>query len=549
MSLPRDREQGNLFQVGMLFRSLFEHGDRRRFQLFHERIMPALWKFREELEGLYCRGNGRPALDPVFLAGVTLLQFMEKAPDRKAAEQTVLNLGWKCALGLPPEYEGFHPTTLVVFRKRLVEHDLERLLFDAVVGELRSQGLIRKGSKQRLDSTHIVGLVAKMSTLECVRETLRLALESLERGGHLALVPEWGLLSERYCETDLDWKEQDREKLRGKLVQAGTDACGILAWWDGYTGPLSESAQQQLELLKRVFSEQFEWENGQLQERKQKLSGTVADPHDPDAQWSTKGKDKHKKSWIGFKAQVTETVPEDPTPKPKGEPTEQFIVDVTTTEAIASDLDGMDRALENQGTHHDDQPSELFVDTAYVSDDTLHEASEAGRELVGPARSSPGHLQGFRTELFDVDNANRRAVCPAGKESTQCSLIQEQATGKVYYRYEWSYHCDTCPLQKQCTKRRSGRRELVVGRYHDFLQARRREMETEDFKVRMWQRAGIEGTNSELKRGYGMGRSRYRGLKKTHLANCCLSAACDANRWLRRLLWETDREAAVSMAV
>jgi transposase len=76
----------------------------------------------------------------VFLAGVTLLQFMKKAPDRKAAERTVLNLGWKCALGLPPEYQGFHPTTLAAFRNRLVEHGMERLLFDAVVGEPRAQG-------------------------------------------------------------------------------------------------------------------------------------------------------------------------------------------------------------------------------------------------------------------------------------------------------------------------------------------------------------------------------------------------------------------------
>jgi len=484
----------------------------------------------------------------VFLAGVTLLQFMEKAPDRKAADQTVLNLGWKCALGLPPEHEGFHPTTLVVFRNRLSANDLERVLFDAVVEELRAQGLIRKRSKQRLDSTHIVGLVAYMSTLECVRETLRLALESLERGGHLALLPEWERLRERYCETELDWKDQDQQKLRRKLVQAAEDAFGILTWWDAYTKPLSESEQQQLALLKRVFEEQFEWEEGQLQERKQKLSGTVADPHDPEAQWAAKGKDNQKKTWIGYKAQVTETVPEDPTPKPMGEPTQEFLVDVTTTEAIASDLDGMDRALENQATHHEDRPSELFVDTAYVSDDTLHEAELQGWELVGPARSSPGHLQGFRTEQFDVCNAKRKAICPAGKESTQCSLIQEKATGKVYYRYEWSYHCDTCPLQKRCNGRKDGRRELVVGLYHDLLQARRREMETAEFKVRMKQRAGIEGTNSELKRGYGFGRSRYRGLKKTHLANCCIGAACNSNRWLRRLLWEIDQEAARSMA-
>lgn len=41
-------------------------------------------------------------------------------------------------------------------------------------------------------------------------------------------------------------------------------------------------------------------------------------------------------------------------PKKKGEPTEQFITEVTTTEAIASDLDGMQRNLQAQGEHHGD---------------------------------------------------------------------------------------------------------------------------------------------------------------------------------------------------
>lgn len=31
-----------------------------------------------------------------------------------------------------------------------------------------------------MDSTHVLGLVAKMSRLECVREGIRLALEGLE---------------------------------------------------------------------------------------------------------------------------------------------------------------------------------------------------------------------------------------------------------------------------------------------------------------------------------------------------------------------------------
>ena len=52
------------------------------------------------------------------------------------------------------------------------------------------------------------------------------------------------------------------------------------------------------------------------------------------------------------------------------------------------------------------------------------------------------------------------------------------------------------------------------------------------------QRNGIEGTISELKRGYGLNRSRYRGRAKNQLQVYLIGAACNIKRWSRRLLWE-----------
>ncbi|MBI2087532.1 MAG: transposase, partial [Deltaproteobacteria bacterium] len=64
-------------------------------------------------------------MDPVMLAGVTLLQFMERVPDRVAAEHAVFHLGWKYALDLELTYGGFHPTVLVYFRDRLEEESVD----------------------------------------------------------------------------------------------------------------------------------------------------------------------------------------------------------------------------------------------------------------------------------------------------------------------------------------------------------------------------------------------------------------------------------------
>jgi len=545
MSLPKDTGQRSLFDTEALFGDLFKNGEFRRFVVLRDTVFPHFEKHREKLEAMYCRDNGRPAYDPVFLAKVTLLQFMERLPDRQAAETVVLNSGWKLALGLDAGYTGFDPTTLAVFRRRLQEAGLTDFLSNVVLEALEDAGLVRKRSKQRLDSTHVIGSLARMGRLECVCETLRLALRSVPDDAMEDNAVAWEVLCDRYCGPRVDWKDQEKIPLPAKMVQAGEDAAELLAWWEQRSGQLPEEVNEQFALLQRVFEEQFELVEGSLKARKSTPSGGVVNPHDPEAQWSAKDPAK-KTEWTGYKAQVAETVPEDGSVKKKGEPTEQFITAVVTTEATASDINGMGRLLEAERERDGTEPSELITDTGYISDDTLYEAELAGRELLGPARPAPKHPHDFTSDKFDVDTATRTAICPAGQESTQCATITEK-TGKQYYRFKWGAKCDTCPLRDKCATNKSGRRVLSVGLYHDVLQARRREMKTDEFKERMRQRAAIEGTNSELKRMYGFGRSRYRGMLKTDFANQCAAAACNTARWLRLSLWRADQGAELCL--
>jgi len=48
-------------------------GAANRYRLFREKIWPKLLELSPKLESLYCADNGRPAIDPVLLCGVTLL--------------------------------------------------------------------------------------------------------------------------------------------------------------------------------------------------------------------------------------------------------------------------------------------------------------------------------------------------------------------------------------------------------------------------------------------------------------------------------------------
>ena len=541
MSIPKQDHQATFCDASFLAQDLFDKKD--RYDVFRKKVLPALQAIRNDLCQLYCWDNGRPGIEPVLMAGVTLLQFMEAVPDRKAIEHVRLHLGWKHALNLKINDKGFHPTTLVTFRGRLTDLKDGRLIFDSILQALHKNGLVKRRGKQRLDSTHILAAVARMGRLEVVRETIRLFLEVAEKMTIQTSLTEWSVYYERYIDSDIAWHKVSKETLNTKFHQAGLDIAALLEWARKHPD-LRDHPQRQL--LQRVFGEQYELTEQGPKRRKIEGSGVVKNPHDPDVQWSSKDRDR-KKQWEGYKAQIAETVPEgNASERKKSQPTTGFITEVTTTEAIASDFAGRRIVETNQDEHGLGVADEQYVDSGYVSDDTLGAAHQEGRQLIGPARPSAnasGDL--FTAEAFDVSIVNRQAICPRGLISTQCSRLKNKRTGQVDYRFEWSYHCDDCPLKAQCTKARSGRRMLVVGEYHDLLQQRRKEMKTDAFQKAMYHRNGIEATISEFVRTGGR-RTRYRGLAKTSLCNYLQGAAINARRWIRLMQYQMQETVVTS---
>lgn len=512
---------------------LFAEDD--RYRLFARKVWPVLAGTRPVLEKCYCSENGRPGIEPVVLVGVLVLQFLERLPDRQALEMVKYHLGWKLALNLELEEKAFHPTVLSYFRQRLVEHDQALIAFQAVLEALQEEGLVaKKARRQRLDSTHVIGLVARLSALECVRETLRLALEELAGGLPEAERPDfWPLLWERYVENKLDYKSAETV-LRNKQRQAGRDIALLWQWLEAL--PLEVRAGRQMRLLRKVFSENYTLEeSGAYEPVKVRGSGVVQNPHEPEAQYSVKGVGKARKDWVGYKVQVAESIGE-------REGRGNFVTSILTQEATQSDDAGLPATLEKQKEMGLEAPRELYVDGAYVSAAALAGAEQEDRELLGPAQPSPRKGNVFGAEDFEVKVEERRAFCPAGKESTQCSRLEEKRSAKVSYRFEWSRHCQGCELGDRCVGTGQKHRTLVVGQYHTWLQARRREQASASFRERMKIRNGIEGTQSELVRAHGLRRARYRGKGKVDLAHQFIGAACNIKRWLRLLAREIQEK-------
>jgi len=644
MSLPDFSTQAELFSTAGLSASLFAQTD--RYRLFAKLVYPPLAAARSALEKCYCAENGRVALEPVLLLGTSLLQFLDGVPDRQAVEMLRYHAGWNFALNRQLGDEVFHPSSLVNFRNRLEEHQQSTLGFTIILEALAQAGLVSRQSRQRLDSTQIFGRVAKMSRLDCMRETLRLALKELEG----ALPPEtrpnfWLGLWERYVESQTDYRAGS-ETLARKLAETGTDAWQLLEWLrQPEQGALA--AGEQAQLLARVFAEQFEIRAGQTvaapketlplaasrtpavsegleaaaptrveapahqaqaqaqtspakaapetqapavakaaqvapvapqgtaaltrggsltgqpgeaptqapvmgsgatiqpKDKQQLASDRVQNPHEPEATYAAKGRGENKKEHVGYKVQVAETVCE--VELAPGEPTRNFIMGMVPHPAYEHDEVGALKMEAEQAAMGLDKPPVQYVDSAYISASKLVQAQAEGRELIGPALPGPQKEDRFRVSDFQINLEERKATCPAGKLSTQCSRLVEQSTGKVNYRIEFSTQCHECSLRPQCLGKDQRHRTILVGEHHAALQDRRAEQQTHAFKQRMKHRNAIEGTQSELVRAHGLRHARYRGLAKVKLQNYFIGAACNVKRWIRREVWKLQ-QAALALA-
>lgn len=506
----------------------------KAFVLYRDHIRPALETRRSDLEAMYSPVLGRPETDPVFLLGLTQLQILERMPDRQAVERCMFDVRWRLALGIPEGWKGMDSSTLSRFRGRLAEQSQARLALDAGLDAMRRSGYMGRRNAVRIDSTHVLADLSAMSRLECVRETMRLTLVFLvEWGGSAAWEPWVARYAERH---PMDLRNASTPYLKMTMEQAGMDMCDVLAKAAGLGAIVTQSAP--VALLQRVFEEQFELQAAQpIEQRRAAPAGAVHNPHDPEAQWSTK-RSIGKAGWVGYKVQVCETAPEQP--RARGEPTEAIITAVVSQPAITSDHGSLTPVLLAQTIAGQPSPETVFADAGYVSAPSLEQADAASYELCGPVGAPPHSGTRFGSDSFAVDIPNRRAVCPAGRCSSECSRITETALGVPYYFFAWSRtDCAVCSLASQCLSKKKLRafRTLQVGEKHMLVQARRLLCRTPEYQERMRRRNGIEGTNSELKRGYGLRRCRYHGLAKTNVQMQLSGAACNLRRWAARLCW------------
>ena len=463
--------------------------------------------------------DGRGALSPLMLALVTVFQMLEKVSDRTAAEQVASRIDWKYALHLPLGYPGFHFTALSAYRKRLLEHGQERLVFDELLQKLKEMGLLQAGGKMRTDSTHVIGLVERLGQYELVTESIRMALKAVHTWMAWWVAENIPASFQELYEQRKSMYGLSQTQIRAGLIQAGADGFWLLDQLE-HSAPASALELAEVQLLRQVLEQQFP--QGPHQPPAAKRPGgqeVIESPHEPEARAGT----KRAQHWIGYKAQLTETCDAERPP---------LIVDVEATHACAQDspqLPGIHQRLAQRGL----LPHEQYVDQAYMSAPHLIASEQQGIALLGPAPQDTHPDTGFRQSAFLVDEAAQQVTCPAGHPSSLWSRKPATAQRPAHITVRFAAAtCLACPFFGRCTRSPRGR-SLELHAARERLIEYRQQAQTEDFRQKLHIRAGVEATFSELVRRYRFRFARYRGTARLRLQFFFTAIAANLARLVR----------------
>jgi transposase len=509
--------------------------------------------------------EGQPSLPPWQLALVTILQFRENLTDRQAAEAVRARIDWKYLLGLELGDPGFDFSVLSEFRDRLLASHAEALLLDTLLERCRALGWLAARGQQRTDSTHVLAAIRVLNRLELVAETLRATLNELA-----TVAPDWlrGLAPlewyDRYSKRIEDTRLPKEETKRQAYAQmVGEDGFHVLDAVEAPEAPAESRALSILQTLRRTWQRHYERTPGTAaadgtpsayrvrfktnQELPRAAEG-IESPYDTDARY----RNKRDTQWTGYMVHVSETC-EPAAP--------HLLTHVHTTPATVHEAQ-CTAPIQQALVDKDMPPRDHLVDAAYIDAELLVESQdEHGIILRGPPRPSPGwqaQVEGAYTiAQFQVDWDRQVVICPQGKCSAtwaaQVDRQRDRAGIIVAFRTQ---DCAACVARPLCTRAEyTGRRlHLPPQEQYEALQAARTWYTSAEGKQRYKRRAGIEGTLSQGVRAFGLRRTRYRGLAKTHLQHVAIATAINVDRivaWLDerpRAQMRTSRFAALAPA-
>jgi Transposase domain (DUF772)/Transposase DDE domain len=467
---------GHLVAADSVFAFLAEH----RREVFPEALFA----------DLFPSSTGRPSLPAEIAASVLVLQTLQDLSDREAVQAVRCDLRWKVACGLPLDHEGFHPTTLTYWRRRLAASKRPNRIFDAVRTVIAETGVLKGKTRRALDSVVLDDAVATQDTVTQLIAAIRRVRR--EVAGAAAVV------AARCRAHDYDdpgkpaiaWDDKAaREALVSALVN---DAITVLEALSD--NELDDKATEAVALLALVAGQDVEpgegsdGTDGRWRIARKVAPDRVISTVDPDARHVHKTV-HHKQD--GYKGHVVV------------EPDTGLFTGGRLTQASGADnheaVVGLE-LIEGEGSG-----LEVLGDTAYGTGDARAALTEAGHTpVIKPGPLTPPVAGGFTIDDFTVDEDAGTATCPNG--------VTRRITPKRAVTF--GVACRGCLLRERCTTSKTGRSLSLHPRDALLRQARRDWRENEELRATYRQhRPMVERSIAWLIGPKGRCRKlRYRGV-------------------------------------
>jgi IS5 family transposase len=428
---------GHLVPQGGVFGFLAEH----RGEVFPDEAFADLFPSR----------TGRPSIPSDVIGSVLVLQALLDYSDRETVEALRCDIRWKVACGLPLTYEGFDPSTLVYWRRRLAASDRPYRIKDAIDAVIEATGVLKGKQRRVFDSTILADAVATQDTVtQLVAAIRRLGREvpgareriAAECVGHDYTTP---------SKPKIDW---DDPEARDILVSALVNDANRLV--EVFTDPGFELTAKQAEvvaLLALVAGQDVEPAEGSngSDGRWRIVRGVAEDRvisvNDPQTRHTRKSAEARRD---GFRAHVAV------------EPDTTLITEGRLTKA--SGEDNSDAAVAGQMLAKATEPVEVYGDSAYGTGELRAALKPTDHTaVIKPKPLTPAVEGGFTLDEFTVDEAAGTVTCP-----NNITRPISPKRGVVF-----GAACRDCPLRTQCTSNKRGR-ALILHEHDALLRAARR---------------------------------------------------------------------------
>jgi hypothetical protein len=415
----------------------------------------------------------------------------------------------------------------------LAAKDPEMKLVRNVFDNIRDSAISKLGlsaGNQRLDSTHIISNIRVRGRVALFTNTLSLFLKSLDEG-QLSRVPE--AIQKWHSSESEGWFGLGPAEQKIKLEELAQYLYELIVLFEKDLAS-SESYQ----LLNRLFSEQCEFakdnssDSSKVQVKKKSQGAALQSPYDPDASFGHKGP--------GYSLHIAETC--------NNSGKNEIITDYEVHGAARSDIGKALSVIERLDAAGC-KPATLFADGGYPSVPSALKVIEQDIEFITPVNRSRLSDDTIGRDLFQFDSRGFATQCPMGHSPIDHrTLSGNNTTRRSLHAIFDGDLCRSCKRLDQCPVRAPNHRnkgcqacdtvgdfrlEITPGlRLRDQMHSIQ---QTTEWKDRYKIRAGIEATNSELKRSHGIGKLRVRRIARVCFAVACKVTACNIKRWARAL--------------